>query len=313
MNSWHFHYCSKTDIGKKRKQNEDYLAAYSLPIGMLFLISDGMGGHVGGQMAATMTVETVKDEFKIANEASSIEALIRFSFQKADDAVKIFTAKHRELQGMGTTLLLGLFRDKTLYVGSVGDSRLYRIRNRHCELLTKDHSLVQELIDSGIIAEHEADFHPHRNVITHAIGANNPSPDFYQFEVEENDIFVFCTDGLSQYVQEVELSAIINHTSIEDATNQLIALANDKGGSDNITLHIVQVGTQSVDNTNVQNDIEIPTKSKGNTSLYSYILYAISFVILIVLLVWIYVQVSSRSISESMHLFRDSVYSRLVT
>ncbi len=301
MNPWHFHYSSKTDIGKKRKQNEDFLAAYTLPIGKLFLISDGMGGHVGGQMAATMTVETVKDEFQLANASSSIEALIRFSFQKADDAVKIFTSKHRELQGMGTTLLLGLFKDQKMYVGSVGDSRLYRVRKGLCELLTKDHSLVQELIDSGLLEEHEADYHPQRNVITHAIGANNPSPDFYQFDVEEEDIYLFCTDGLSQYVKEIEISAIINFNSIETSATEFITLANDKGGSDNITLHIVQVTSKS----SVSETIQMPIEK---SSVYSYVLYALSFVILLILLYWIYWQISSKPSVQEINLFNEKIF-----
>lgn len=236
---------AKTDIGKERKINEDcyYISHPNYEI-KLFIIADGMGGYNGGEVASTMTVECVQkyiyQHFK--EKKGSREELI----QLLSDAIEYTNTQvyekaihNKELNGMGTTLDVCLIYNSKIYIGHVGDSRVYRIRKEFMRKITKDHSYVQTLIDDGTITKEEALYHPKKNMLTKAIGCDETvQPDIYVKTFLPGDILIMNTDGLTNMVPEDEIYRIIKENP-KQAVQKLIDRANENGGLDNTTIIII--------------------------------------------------------------------------
>ena len=234
---------SITDVGRIRKMNQDYVFATDEPLGSLpnlLVVADGMGGHKAGDFASKFTVETLKEELKLSLKEGPEEVLL--------DAVQ--TVNHKliqtaetdiKLDGMGTTLVAATVIDHTLYFINVGDSRLYLINN-NIKQLSRDHSLVEEMLRLGGISEEEAKNHPDKNIITRAIGVKeNVEADFYEFALKKGDVILMCTDGLCNMVSEDEIFAIIKGArDIVEAGQLLINRANENGGKDNIGIVLAQ-------------------------------------------------------------------------
>lgn len=234
---------SITDVGRIRKMNQDYVFATDEPLGSLpnlLVVADGMGGHKAGDFASKFTVETLKEELKLSLKEGPEEVLL--------DAVQ--TVNHKliqtaetdiKLDGMGTTLVAATVIDHTLYFINVGDSRLYLINN-NIKQLSRDHSLVEEMLRLGGISEEEAKNHPDKNIITRAIGVKeNVDADFYEFALKKGDVILMCTDGLCNMVSEDEIFAIIKGArDIVEAGQLLINRANENGGKDNIGIVLAQ-------------------------------------------------------------------------
>jgi PPM family protein phosphatase len=240
---------SLTDLGLQRANNEDsYL--YWEPEddrmfpekGRLGVIADGMGGYEGGQEASRIAVTTVRDIYANSRTPDPKVALYD-AFTLAHARIQSHGEEHPELQGMGTTCTALVIIDQELFFGHVGDSRLYLIRKRSVSKLTRDHSYVSRLVESGIVRSEDAETHPQRHILTAALGSGSEIiPDISPNPVvlEDEDALILCTDGLWGQVTEKELILSVEGASAEQTCLALTKLALDRGGPDNITLQVLR-------------------------------------------------------------------------
>ena len=240
---------SKTDIGMVREVNQDYVFVSDLPVGKLpnlFVVADGMGGHKAGEFASRFTVEVVKEVLADSSEEKP-EAMIRQAITSANRKLLETAKQDSRFEGMGTTLVVATVIERTLYVANVGDSRLYLL-NDEIKQVTKDHSLVQEMVRLGGIKQEEAKNHPDKNIITRAIGAKEDvEVDFYEYRLKQEDMILMCTDGLSNMVEDEEMLHIVKGSrDVVEAVEGLIERANQNGGKDNIGIVIVDVFADEV-------------------------------------------------------------------
>ena len=240
---------SKTDIGMVREVNQDYVFTTEAPIGNLpnlLVVADGMGGHRAGEYASRLTVEVVKQELAQSTEASP-EAMMKSAIVRANERVIEEARQDVQLKGMGTTLVMATVIERTLYFANVGDSRLYLL-NEDIRQLSKDHSLVQEMVRLGGLNREEAKHHPDRNIITRAIGAEEKVQiDFFEYRLKKGDIILMCTDGLSNMVEDEEILHIVKCSrDVVEAVEQLIERAKEHGGSDNIGVIVAEPLSEEV-------------------------------------------------------------------
>ena len=226
-----------TDVGRKREVNQDYVYVTDKPVGPfpnLLVVADGMGGHKAGDFASRYTVETLKQEIKNSKEDGP-EAVMRKAIQTVNHKLMEAAAKDVKLEGMGTTLVAATVVGNTLYFANVGDSRLYLINDK-IRQLSKDHSLVEEMVRLGGIKAEEAKNHPDKNIITRAIGVKEDvEADIYEYRLKKGDIILMCTDGLSNMVEDEDMFDIVKGArDIVEAVQMLIEKANSNGGRDNI-------------------------------------------------------------------------------
>lgn len=241
----------RTDIGLIRKVNEDSFLCEKLEDvddAYLYIVADGMGGHNAGEVASSMAVQEVALYIKENTDAlkhgeKEILDLIRNAILHANDKVYKTSIIKSNCLGMGTTLSMALVKDSSIYIGHVGDSRIYLIRGKKITRLTEDHSLVEELIKSGSLRPEDAKYHPQRNVITRALGTEYTlEPDVYRRDMQSSDIILLCTDGLSNAVREEDMVKAVHSTSdLDEACGILIEKAKKNGGYDNITAIIIQI------------------------------------------------------------------------
>ena len=237
---------AKTDIGKAREINQDYyyISPYPEQDLKLYILADGMGGYKGGDVASSLATNAAKEYIQnhfedIDKQKESILNLITNAMAYANQTVYEESKKSEELEGMGTTLEICLIYNNKAYMGHIGDSRIYRMRNGILRRLTKDHSYVQKLIEDGKITREEAKTHPKKNMLTKALGCTPfVEPDIRARNIEPNDIYIMCTDGLTNMVTEKQISDIIKR-DINKAADELIKEANRFGGYDNITVIII--------------------------------------------------------------------------
>lgn len=240
---------SMTDVGVVRDVNQDYVYVSDTPIGKLpnlLVVADGMGGHKAGEYASRFAVEVLTGELAESREDGP-EAMIRNAIRVANEKL-IETAKQdQRLYGMGTTLVVATVIERTLYFANVGDSRLYLI-NKGIKQLSKDHSLVQEMVRLGGINQEEAKHHPDKNIITRAIGAKEDVQiDFFEYRLKKGDIILMCTDGLSNMVEdEVILHIVKSSRDVVEAVERLIERAKLNGGSDNIGIIVADAFAEEV-------------------------------------------------------------------
>jgi PPM family protein phosphatase len=233
----------RTDIGKVRDINEDYVLSLKGNKYWLLLVADGMGGHNAGEIASKIAATTIRnfiyENFDLYDDK---EELIRDAIVLSNSKVYNESVKQSECKGMGTTVTCCLVFEKQLFIGHVGDSRAYIINEKDIKKVTQDHSYVQELINNGSITENEALNHPRRNVITRAIGTEkHVVVDTLIEGFNDNEILLLCTDGLTSYVNNNELYEILISLR-ENSVEELINLAKDRGGRDNISIIIAGKG-----------------------------------------------------------------------
>lgn len=235
---------SKTDRGKVRHINQDAFFAGLLPDGAaLAVVCDGMGGASAGDIASKTAVEVISQYITNAYNASmdtnSLLSLIKNSIISANIDVYDISLKNSDLNGMGTTAVVAVVREKQAIICNVGDSRAYLLSDE-LKQITRDHSIVQSLIESGELTAEEARVHPKKNVITRALGVEeNIIPDDYCVQLEENQEILLCTDGLSNYVEGEVIYNIVKNNDINKVTELLVDRANSAGGRDNITVAVV--------------------------------------------------------------------------
>lgn len=236
-----------TDIGLKRQQNQD--SALVRPELGLFVVADGMGGHMGGETASALAIETILQSIRsneMHSEKTSNERM-RDAIQSANLAIYDYAIEHPELQGMGTTVTALLFTETSLVIGQVGDSRCYFSTPNSIWQLTRDHSFVQEKLRAGLITREQLKTDRMKNVITRSVGFEpNLKIDVYEMEIQKGDVFLACSDGLSGQVEDFEIQKILQKNifldqNFEQTVTHLIQTANSKGGEDNVTIIVLQV------------------------------------------------------------------------
>jgi len=243
-------FASATDAGldPHKRVNEDAFGHVDATIGRLFVVCDGMGGHVGGKQASELAVKTIVEKVASAGATEHAVRVLSGSIEEAALRVYELGGSGQNLQRPGSTCVALLFRGGFVEVAHVGDSRGYMIRGKQIHRITRDHSYVQELIDNGRLTEKEAIGHPEGNKITRALGMTptvNVETRSEPMEVFDGDIFVLATDGLTDLAQNQDILvttlSFLKSANLETAANELVALANRRGGHDNITVQLVRV------------------------------------------------------------------------
>ena len=234
---------SITDIGKKRQLNQDYVYTSEMPIGNLpnvFIVADGMGGHNAGDYASKYTVETIVQEIARAKEENPI-TVIKNAIGIANEHIRQKAEEDVRLYGMGTTLVVATCIGNILQVANVGDSRLYVVNDKITQI-TRDHSLVEEMVRMGGIDRETARSHPDKNIITRAIGASDTvKVDFFTVKLQKGDIVLMCSDGLTNMLEDEEIRMILNgQRDIVEKAEELVRAANNNGGKDNIAVVLIE-------------------------------------------------------------------------
>jgi PPM family protein phosphatase len=238
-----------SDIGCQREQNEDSFGYWEPASdqqfegkGRLAIVADGMGGYEGGQEASRIAVATVRETYESA--AADPQTALLQALQRAHERIRDFASRNPELSGMGTTCTAAAVTQGKLYYAHVGDSRLYLLRGSEIKQLTRDHSYVKRLVDSGYLQPAEAETHPQRHILTAALGVGEeltPDSPAQPLVLEEGDVLLLCTDGLWGLVHDDELRDIAARHSPQVSCHEFVDLARKRGGPDNITVQILRV------------------------------------------------------------------------
>lgn len=233
---------SITDIGQRREMNQDYVYTSEKPVGNLpnlFIVADGMGGHNAGDYASKYTVETIVD---VASKSKLTEpiAILDEAIQTANRMLIDRANENPQMKGMGTTVVALTILDSHLVIANVGDSRLYVV-NQEIQQITRDHSLVEEMVRLGELDKEIAREHPDKNIITRAIGAiAEVDIDFFEVDVEQGDCILMCSDGLTNMIEDEDIRAIImSQRDVAEQAEKLVDTANRNGGRDNITVIVI--------------------------------------------------------------------------
>lgn len=242
-----FEFFSQTDTGRVRSNNEDAVAVdESVSVAVL---ADGMGGYNAGEVASGMACDFIKAELgrwlqEAAQNASDsdVKRAMDICVDNANRAIFNAANSNPTFAGMGTTLVLGVFRSGRLLMGHIGDSRAYRFRSGHLQQITKDHSLLQEQIDAGIITPEQAAFSANKNLVTRALGVEDlVLLETHIHDIQSGDIYLMCSDGLSDMLRDPQIAAVMSaHTSLPEMGAALIAAACEAGGRDNIAVVLVR-------------------------------------------------------------------------
>ncbi len=232
-----------TDVGQKRKINQDSVFVSTEPVGNLpnlFIVADGMGGHNAGDFASRYAVNAVREAIEVSREVNPVK-LISEAIRLANEGILAEAEAHEEMRGMGTTIVVTTILGNYAYTANVGDSRLY-LYDGELRQITKDHSLVEEMVRLGELTEEQAKNHPDRHIITRALGAaETVEPDFFDYRLHPENILLMCSDGLSNMVDDDEIRQIMEQPiSAEEKADTLVGTANDNGGTDNIAVIIIE-------------------------------------------------------------------------
>lgn len=239
-----------SDVGCLRENNEDRYSYWEPESdeqfrrkGRLVIVADGMGGYEGGQEASRIAAEIIEESYSAAHDGDP-QAQLLAGFQAAHVCIQQYAVEHPELHGMGTTCTAVVLLENHLYFAHLGDSRLYLVRGGKISRLTHDHTYVGRLVEHGMISLEEAESHPQRHILTAALGAGvEISPDYPDEPVtlQQDDVLILCTDGLWSLLTDSELQEAATHDPSEGC-RELVQLARQRGGPDNITLQVLRIG-----------------------------------------------------------------------
>lgn len=248
-----------TDVGCTRDHNEDdfYLSDGDQA---LCIVADGMGGHQSGEVASAMAIRAIVEYYRdsepdgtngyegktaeVNGESQDLDQLrLGEALKTANDAVFTAASGEEAFDGMGTTIVSGYFTEDGVYMAHIGDSRAYRYRDGRLEQMTPDHSLANEYVRMGILAKEDVEFFPYKNVITRACGlAEDVEVDTQFRELRPNDLYIFCSDGLTDMVPDAQIEELIEaHDEVSELVQSLVDRANENGGNDNITVILARV------------------------------------------------------------------------
>ena len=236
-----FRTAARSDIGLKREANEDFYALDEAA--GIFVVADGLGGHVAGRVASELAVRRFTSLLRAPGEGGDFERL-RSACTSAHEGILELVSQDRELQGMGTTLAALWFRGRQVALAHIGDSRIYVFRDGKLHGLTFDHSLVNEMVFRGALSSRQARTHPYRHVITRALGVGGAiEPDTACFEVRPGDLYLLCTDGITAQMDHEDLAQLLlaGGSDLEASAQRLIDIANECGGDDNATAVLVEL------------------------------------------------------------------------
>ena len=235
---------SATDVGQKRKMNQDYVFASADPVGNLpnlFVVADGMGGHNAGDYASSHAVTSMVEEIRQDADFNPVK-VIRHAIECVNTEILTQAQQDEKLRGMGTTMVAATIVGHYAYVANVGDSRLYVI-GEQIQQITKDHSLVQEMVRMGELDPEQARRHPKKNIITRALGAERTvDVDFFDLKLEPESVILMCSDGLSNMVEDSRIKEILSRRdeALDERGRILIGEANRNGGKDNIAIVLIE-------------------------------------------------------------------------
>lgn len=236
---------AKSDIGKVRKQNQDAFATGVFPDGSVWaLICDGMGGTAGGSVASNLAVSVISEKinscYKQGMSTKSIRNLLISAIECSNISIFDMAKSDPSLTGMGTTVVIAVVAGNVACIANAGDSRAYISTNIDMKQLTRDHSIVQLMVENGEITPDEAKDHPRKNIITRALGVDESiSIDYLEELINKEDTLLICTDGLTNFVDTDEMYSIIRNSNYKDIAGNLIDSANKNGGGDNITIAVI--------------------------------------------------------------------------
>jgi protein phosphatase len=229
-----------TDVGRWRQSNEDVFGVFPLRDGALCLVADGMGGHQAGEVASQLALDVLRERFE-GNEAPAAEALVE-AIQSANQAILRESQADEAKRGMGTTIVCALLGSGRAELANVGDSPAFLVRGEGVERLTQDHSLVAEELARGAIDPEEAVWHPYRHVLTRCLGLESDvEVQLYDpLDLQPGDAIILCSDGLTEHVRPEELPGAVKELAGQAAAEALVKLANERGGSDNVTVVVAR-------------------------------------------------------------------------
>jgi len=298
---------SGTDVGKKRGANEDTYGDQKTINGHVFVVCDGMGGHVGGARASGMAVSSILEYFArepIENIIIGIDKAISF----ANEQIYATALNEPEYKGMGTTVTVSVIKDAEVFIGHVGDSRIYLKSNGKLNRITKDHSKVQELLDRNLITNTQAENHKEKNIILKALGIK-PEVEAtvcpVSLKLTKGDVLLMCSDGLSDLVNDKQMEAMINCDDLKGSVSSLIDKANNNGGPDNITATLIAIAesvhpvsvfqefnpviTQEVGKENAEPTVDLTSSEQGGDRNWKMIILSgIGGIITLVFLVYLF-------------------------
>ena len=239
---------ARSETGYVREENQDRMSESRVPLGHLYIVADGMGGHKGGAFAAELTVQGLQRHVGEAPADSSVKEVIQAAFKNTNEAV--YRKAHSgdpTIEGMGSTAVLLLISRRVARVAHVGDSRAYLYRKGRLKQLTTDHTIVQKMLQAGMLKPEEAVDHPNASILDRAIG-NKPSVEFdisNELPLNDGDAILLCSDGLSGYIADPEIESILrSQAAVREIPDRLVELALQKGGEDNVTVQFIQYGTR---------------------------------------------------------------------
>ncbi|MEG1436823.1 MAG: Stp1/IreP family PP2C-type Ser/Thr phosphatase [Oscillospiraceae bacterium] len=236
---------AKTDIGKVRSSNQDSYAAGELPNGVAWaVVCDGMGGNAGGNIASSTAVKMISEQitsgYRDGMSTLSIRNILTAAIQNANLSIFDMSRANEELKGMGTTVVAAIVTKNTVCVAHAGDSRAYLISHNGITQITKDHSVVQAMVETGELTPAEAKVHPRKNLITRALGVDDDiRVDFSEESMDNDEVLLICTDGLTNYVEVDDIYNVTSSGKYYEFADTLVELANKNGGGDNITVVVV--------------------------------------------------------------------------
>jgi PPM family protein phosphatase len=235
-------YAAKSDIGKRVHNEDSFLLPEKSGFPLFFAVADGMGGHAAGAVASSLLIQKLKGFDQSLETDFALERL-REAIERANRSVFEEAEQDRALHGMGTTLVAALLLGDRYIAANVGDSRMYCFDGEILEAVTIDHSLVEQLVRAGAITREEARLHPQRNIITRAVGVSTEvDVDLFEREWKSGDILVLCSDGLHGAVKEADLiRTLSDDLSLEGMCDQLVSLALEQGGTDNVTVVLIRL------------------------------------------------------------------------
>lgn len=230
----------KTDKGKTRKNNED--SFFVDETAGLYAVADGIGGHAGGEVASRTAVQTLGELARIpASGNEDISDVLTHAFKTANTRLHQAGSADPALFGMGTTLTALLLHGTAAHLAHIGDSRAYLLRDGVLEQISEDHGMIAEQVRAGIVTPEQARRSPYRHIITRALGIDREvTIDYKAIEIRQQDIFLLCTDGLTEMIEDIEIERILARNSPPEAAARLVAAANDHGGVDNITVVVLK-------------------------------------------------------------------------
>jgi serine/threonine protein phosphatase PrpC len=277
-----------TDVGRARPHNEDYLDYYIPPDarqrarkGAIYLVADGMGGHQAGEVASRGVVELTIGQYYGDTTHDVGTSLVR-AFRLANQQIHEQAQSDPAKGGMGSTLVAAVILGRKVYVANVGDSRAYLIHDKGMTQITEDHSWVEEQVRAKLLTPEQARRHPQRNLVTRALGSKpDVQVDLFEGELNAGDILLLCTDGLTGRAEDHEIAAIVQQYPPQEAARQLVALANERGGNDNISVLIVKAQREAV---TVQAPVPVAAKKKPAGKPRSFLFPALAGVVVVLVL-----------------------------